>query len=106
LWDFNENFPKEFKKLNELASKYHFSFSSNLTLKIVIYNFGLGVWLSPWGGYEAARERRLEYGRKHELEINDNGFSLSGPKYLFFPGFFSSFMHFNNFGYLGIFCWL
>eukprot|EP00026_Physarum_polycephalum_P003585 Phypoly_transcript_03598.p1 GENE.Phypoly_transcript_03598~~Phypoly_transcript_03598.p1 ORF type:complete len:671 (+),score=101.68 Phypoly_transcript_03598:246-2258(+) len=66
LWDFNNKFPNEFQDIYKEAAKY---------------NFGLGVWLSPWGGYDIARERRLSYGKKNGLEINDNGFSLSGPKY-------------------------
>ncbi|CAK0897844.1 unnamed protein product [Prorocentrum cordatum] len=42
---------------------------------------GLGVWLSPWGGYGFPRELRLEYGYKEGLETNSRGFSLAGPKY-------------------------
>lgn len=42
---------------------------------------GLGVWLSPWGGYNVARSKRMEYGQAEGFEINKNGFSLAGPKY-------------------------
>lgn len=42
---------------------------------------GIGVWLSPWGGYNVARSKRMEYGQAEGFEINKNGFSLAGPKY-------------------------
>ncbi len=44
---------------------------------------GLGVWVSPWGGYNEAKMRRLEYGKKQSppFETNANGFSLTGPVY-------------------------
>jgi len=68
LWQFNNNFPKGFKNMSQLAKKY---------------NAELGVWISPWGGYEEAKRQRLEYGKKQTppFETNDNGFSLSGPVY-------------------------
>jgi hypothetical protein len=39
--------------------------------------------MSPWGGYEQAKEQRLQYGRKQDppFETNSHGFSLSGPVY-------------------------
>ncbi len=45
------------------------------------YGAALGVWLSPWGGYEEAKQQRLDFGRKNGFEINEGGFALSGPKY-------------------------
>jgi hypothetical protein len=41
----------------------------------------IGVWLSPWGGYEEAKEQRIAFGRKNGFEMNEGGFALSGPKY-------------------------
>jgi hypothetical protein len=73
LWQFNKNFPNGFTNISKLAKKY---------------NAELGVWISPWGGYDEAKRQRLEYGKKQipPFETNNNGFSLSGPVYykLFF----------------------
>ncbi len=45
------------------------------------YGAAAGVWLSPWGGYEEAKQQRIEFGRKNGFEMNEGGFALSGPKY-------------------------
>jgi hypothetical protein len=45
------------------------------------YGGAIGVWLSPWGGYEEAKQQRLDFGRKNGFETNEGGFALSGPKY-------------------------
>jgi hypothetical protein len=45
------------------------------------YGGAIGVWLSPWGGYEEAKQQRLDFGRKSGFETNEGGFALSGPKY-------------------------
>jgi len=68
LWQFNQGFPNGFEKMSKLAKKYQSS---------------LGVWISPWGGYEEAKAQRLAYGKKQipPFETNANGFSLSGPIY-------------------------
>lgn len=68
LWKFNSMFPNGFTKMSELAKKYQ----SNL-----------GVWISPWGGYDEAKIQRLAYGHKQvpPFETNANGFSLSGSNY-------------------------
>jgi len=69
LWQISKkNFPDGFNNIKALASKYDAS---------------IGVWMSPWGGYEQAKEQRLEYGRKQNppFETNSHGFSLSGPIY-------------------------
>ena len=68
LWQFNAGFPNGFAKLSEFAKRYQ----SNL-----------GVWISPWGGYDEAKNQRLDYGKKQTppFETNSNGFSLSGPIY-------------------------
>ena len=74
LWQFNSGFPNGFTNLAELAKKYQCD---------------LGVWISPWGGYEEDKMQRLAYGHKQipPFETNTNGFqfaegfSLSGPVY-------------------------
>ena len=74
LWQFNSGFPNGFANLSALTKKY---------------NTDLGVWISPWGGYEEDKNQRLIYGRKQNppFETNTNGFqfaegfSLSGPVY-------------------------
>lgn len=66
LWKFNGGFPVGFTPLDDAAKKY---------------GAGIGVWISPFGGYNQAKEQRLEYGIQQGFETNSYGFSLSGPKY-------------------------
>jgi hypothetical protein len=66
LWSFDAGFPDGFTPLKTAAAKY---------------DAAPGIWLSPWGGYEEAKEQRLKYGRKQGFEMNEGGFALSGPKY-------------------------
>lgn len=68
LWQFNSGFPGGFTKLAAAAK------DANSTI---------GVWISPWGGYDEAKEQRLAYGKKQTppFETNENGFSLTGPVY-------------------------
>ena len=66
LWGFNSGFPHGFTKTGETAAKY---------------KAGIGVWLSPWGGYAEQKDQRIAFGRAHGYEILNNGFALSGPKY-------------------------
>lgn len=66
LWGFHEGFPNGFTPLMAAARKY---------------DSAVGVWLSPWGGYGQAKRERLQYGKTQGFEVNDNGFSLAGPKY-------------------------
>jgi hypothetical protein len=66
IWKFNANFPNAFTPLKEAAEKYHAN---------------PGIWLSPWGGYAEPREQRLATGKKEGMEIDSEGFALSGPKY-------------------------
>jgi len=66
LWGFNSGFPDGFTKTGEAAAKYH---------------AGIGVWLSPWGGYAEQKRERIAYGRSHGFEIQKDGYALSGPKY-------------------------
>lgn len=66
LWGFNPGFPDGLTKAVAAASKY---------------NAGIGVWLSPWGGYDEEKKQRIAYGQTHGFEILNDGYALSGPKY-------------------------
>ena len=66
LWGFNSGFPDGFTKTGDTAAKY---------------GAGIGVWLSPWGGYDEQKRERIAYGKSHGFEIQNEGYALSGPKY-------------------------
>ncbi|HZT23036.1 MAG TPA: enterotoxin [Verrucomicrobiae bacterium] len=66
LWQFNRGFPDGFTPLQREAAKFH---------------AGIGVWLSPFGGYGEAKAQRLQYASRLGYETNASGFSLAGPKY-------------------------
>jgi hypothetical protein len=66
LWGFNSGFPRGFTKAGAVAAQY---------------KAGIGVWLSPWGGYSDQKKQRIAYGREHGYEILHDGYALSGPKY-------------------------
>lgn len=66
LWHFNPGLPNGFTKIHEAADKY---------------GFGIGVWLSPWGGYATAKKQRIAAGEKAGYETVKGGFALSAPKY-------------------------
>ena len=66
LWNFHSGFPHGFTPLRTAAEKFH---------------SGIGVWLSPFGGYAEAKKQRLQYGTQFGFETNASGFSLAGPKY-------------------------
>ncbi len=66
LWGFNNGFPDGFTPLKETAEKY---------------GAGIGVWVSPFGGYNHAKAQRLKYAAQFGYETNASGFSLAGPKY-------------------------
>jgi len=66
LWKFHAGFPNGFAPLNAAAAKYH---------------AGVGIWISPFGGYDMAKVRRLKYASQFGYETNMSGFSLAGPKY-------------------------
>ncbi len=44
-------------------------------------NSGIGVWMSPFGGYSKNKQRRIESAHREGLETNDKGLSLAGPNY-------------------------
>lgn len=66
LWKFHSGFPDGFTPLKAEAAKYH---------------AGIGVWVSPFGGYDRAKVERLKYASQFGYETNSSGFSLAGPKY-------------------------
>ena len=66
LWGFDKGFPNGFTKSSAAAAKY---------------GSGIGVWLSPWGGYDEQKKQRIAYGRSAGYEIIDDGYALSGPRY-------------------------
>jgi hypothetical protein len=66
LWDFHKGFPEGFKNLDIAAESYGAS---------------QGVWMSPWGGYGPAKEKRIANGKSQGYETNAGGFSMAGKKY-------------------------
>jgi hypothetical protein len=66
LWSFDSGFPDGFTPVKAAAEKY---------------GAEPGIWLSPWGGYDVAKEQRIKYGGAQGFEMNKGGFALSGPKY-------------------------
>jgi hypothetical protein len=66
LWNFDSGFPDGFTPIKAAAAKY---------------GAAPGIWLSPWGGYDKAKEERIKFGAKQGFEMNQGGFALSGPKY-------------------------
>lgn len=66
LWKFNPGFPDGLTKVAEEAAKY---------------DAAPGIWLSPWGGYDGPKEKRLASARAQGFETNEGGLALSGPKY-------------------------
>ena len=65
-WGFNASFPNEFNKLKLAAEKYHAA---------------LGIWLSPWGGYNKPRDIRVSHAVEFGYEIMDGKLALSGANY-------------------------
>jgi hypothetical protein len=45
------------------------------------FNSGIGVWMSPFGGYGGSKQRRIEAAPRQGLETNDKGLSLAGSNY-------------------------
>ncbi len=66
LWGFDSGFPDGFTNARAAAAKY---------------KAGVGVWLSPWGGYSQEKKERIAYGKSAGYEIIDDGYALSGPRY-------------------------
>ena len=66
VWQFHKGFPNGFTPLLQAAKAI---------------GAGPGVWLSPWGGYGNPRKQRLETGKKAGMEVDGQGYALSGPRY-------------------------
>ncbi len=66
LWSFHTGFPQGFTRIKQAAAQY---------------GAGIGVWMSPWGGYGKPKQDRIRLGGEMGFEIQDGGFALSGPKY-------------------------
>ena len=67
VWYFDPvKFPEGFTPEAELCRKF---------------NSGIGVWMSPFGGYGSNKQRRIEAAPRQGLETNEKGFSLAGPNY-------------------------
>ncbi|MGH9590955.1 MAG: enterotoxin [Terracidiphilus sp.] len=66
VWGFNPDLPDGITRIHEAAKQY---------------GFGIGVWLSPWGGYGQRKKQRVAAGGKAGYEIVNGGFALSGPRY-------------------------
>jgi hypothetical protein len=66
LWKFNPGFPDGFTKVTQTAASF---------------NASPGIWLSPWGGYDGPKEKRLASAHAQGFETNEGGLALSGPNY-------------------------
>lgn len=66
MWQFDSGFPQGFAPLRSTAGKF---------------GFGIGVWMSPWGGYDEEKKLRTAYGAAHGYELIAGGYALSGPRY-------------------------
>jgi hypothetical protein len=66
LWKIRPDFKDGFAPLAQAAAQY---------------GAAPGVWLSPWGGYDVAKQQRLATARRDGYEIVNNGLALSGPRY-------------------------
>jgi len=66
LWGINNGFPDGLAPVRIAAAKY---------------GFGIGVWMSPWGGYQKEKQERIAFGKSQGYEIVDGGYALSGPRY-------------------------
>lgn len=66
LWQFHKGFPNGFARMDTEARKQ---------------GAGTGVWMSPWGGYNIGKVKRVEYGKKKGFETNETGFSMGGAHY-------------------------
>jgi hypothetical protein len=67
VWYFDPiKFPNGFEPQAELCKKY---------------DSGIGVWMSPFGGYLENKRRRVASAHREGLETNSKGLSLSGENY-------------------------
>ncbi len=66
LWNFDSGFPDGLTRTAKAAADFH---------------AGIGIWMSPWGGYDKQKLERIAFGKAHGLEIMNGGYALSGPRY-------------------------
>ncbi|MBI5380597.1 MAG: enterotoxin [Opitutae bacterium] len=66
LWQFHSKFPQGLKNVSATAAAT---------------KTGIGLWLSPWGGYGKPKLERLKYGEKEGFEVRDGSFAMAGPRY-------------------------
>jgi hypothetical protein len=66
VWQFSKHFPDGFTNLAKATKKY---------------GAGIGIWLSPWGGYGRAKNKRMANAAKYGYETNEKGFSMAGKNY-------------------------
>ncbi|HEX4037678.1 MAG TPA: enterotoxin [Acidobacteriaceae bacterium] len=66
LWGFNSSFPHGLTRVIQAAAAVH---------------AGVGIWMSPWGGYDEQKVERIAFGKAHGYEIMNGGYALSGPRY-------------------------
>ncbi|PVZ87392.1 enterotoxin [Serratia sp. S1B] len=45
------------------------------------WNTSVGLWLSPWGGYNKPLDERVSHAKENGFETVDGKFALSGPNY-------------------------
>jgi len=65
-WLFGPAFSHGFSKVREKANSLHSS---------------IGLWLSPWGGYNKPRDIRVSHAKEYGFETVDGKLALSGPNY-------------------------
>lgn len=65
-WLFGPAFSKGFGVVKEKADRL---------------NTSVGLWLSPWGGYNKPRDIRVSHAKENGFETVDGKFALSGPNY-------------------------
>ncbi|MCS2166046.1 enterotoxin [Scandinavium manionii] len=65
-WLFGPAFSHGFSKVREKADSLHSS---------------VGLWLSPWGGYNKPRDIRVSHAKEYGFETVDGKLALSGPHY-------------------------
>jgi hypothetical protein len=66
LWCFHSGWPEGLKNMTAAAARF---------------GAAPGIWLSPWGGYNRAKQERLAAAAPEGFEIRDGSFSLAGPRY-------------------------
>jgi hypothetical protein len=66
LWGFDSGFANGLTQVVQAAGAIH---------------AGIGIWMSPWGGYAHEKVERIAFGRAHGYEILNGGYALSGPRY-------------------------